>query len=167
MSIKKDEITNKASRKQRDSAITKKIEELYSGLSSSGKESLFWSMINTKESYKKKKDWNSKDNMILRAFFGRVHPDEICEFFECSYSSFTDQCQAIGIIDLSEGRPICAEDMEWFYKLLDSHSAKELCEIVGIDYQKQYDMFMISKESDFKINKLKEQIGLEGFFDED
>lgn len=169
MSEQKDDklLTSKASKKQKDSAITKKIGELYSGLSSYGKEALFWSMVNTKDSYKKKSSWSPKENMILRAFFGKIHPDEICEFFECSYSSFMDQCQAIGVLDLSEGRQLCAEDLELFYKLLDRHSVKEVCEIFDMQYEKQYDMFIITPSIETELNKLKEQVGLVGFFDED
>ena len=154
--------------KHKESVVVKEIQQLYNLLSPDAKDFVFWSMVNTKESYKKKPHWSPEDNMILRVFFGKIHPDEMCEFFKCSYSSFMDQCQALGILDLSEGRQLNEEDLELFQRLLKSHSAKEVCEdIFGISYDKQYDLFMVSKDKSVELNKLKEQVGLEGFFDED
>lgn len=119
---------------EKDLKLINKIEDLSSQLSHAGKALLLSKMFDAKDHYRNKKEWNFKENTALRVFFNKIHPDELCEAFMCSYTSLMRQAHVLGLATLSEGRFLEAEDVERFVKALAKHPAKELCEIYGIDY---------------------------------
>lgn len=150
---------------QNDSKTLRKINELRSQLSNEATNVLLTNLIDTKDAYKHKRNWTPAENIALRVFFGRVHPDEICEAFMCSYSSMMQQCIVLGLADLSEGRLLSAEDVELFVKLLNSknpdtdnfYTPKYLCDLFEFDYDEQYEFKTYSVDQSDKIYELKQE----------
>lgn len=147
-----------------DRQIIQQMKSLEGNLTNDGLTEYLSTLTETKDFYKKKRYWSTQENLALRVFTGRIHPDELCEAFMCSYTSLTDQQMLLGLLDLSEGRLLEAQDVELFIKLLNSidpdtkqpYTAKKLCYIYGLDYDKDYDYHTISPEIDEKLIKASE-----------
>ena len=147
-----------------DRQIIQQMKSLEGSLSNDGLAEYMSTLTETKDLYKRKRHWTPQENLALRVFTGRMHPDELCEAFMCSYTSITDQQSLLGLLDVSEGRLLEAQDVELFIKLLSStnpetgelYTARYLCELYGMNYDKNLDYHMVTPEVSVKLSEFTE-----------